>query len=436
MRAELGGLVLSLLLSSQAADGPQAIVDKGIQARGGEKQLDQIVAVQAKVRGRIYRDQVTFPFVATISSQLPDQYKHVMEYQRDGETIPQIQVYTGKHVWLKARGEMQHLDDPLVDALQRGRYAERLTQLTILKDKAYQLTALGDSKADDHDVVGILVEAKNQTPVKLFFDKKTGLLAKTEHRQMDPQTQIEVNQESLYNDYQIPDTASADEAVLKKARINLDGPALVEHLRKSKSPGIDPDQIRALVKQLGNDNFEVREKATQALIALGEPTLPFLQQAAKSTDLEVARRAERCLQAILKDPAQRQEEGAKWIALARTLARKKPAGAIEALLAFLPQAAGYEVEREIRCALVFLARPNGKPDPALVKALEDKDARRRQAAAEALGRSALPPGSRLLPDVKYPMHGVTYRDGRKFMEWEVLEVIFLNKIDDREFVMP
>src|SRR5262249_23735489 len=135
------------------------------------------------------------PFVATISSQLPDQYKHVMDYQKDGETIPQIQVYNGSHVWLRARGELQPLDDKLLDALQRGRYAERLTHLMILKDKAYQMTYLGDSKVEDRDVVGILVEAKGKTPVKLFFDKATGLLAKTEHRQMDPQTLEDVNQE-------------------------------------------------------------------------------------------------------------------------------------------------------------------------------------------------------------------------------------------------
>jgi len=49
----------------------------------------------------------------------------------------------------------------------------------------------------------------------------------------------------------------------------------------------------------------------------------------------------------------------------------------------------------------------------------------------------LPPGSRLLlPDVKYPMKGAVFRDGKKFMDWEVLDVIFLNHIDDKEFTMP
>ena len=106
-------------------------------------------------------------------------------------------------------------------------------------------------------------------------------------------------------------------------------------------------------------------------------------------------------------------------------------------MAFLPRAASTEVDREVRYALRVQAKSNGQPDPALTKCLEDKDPRRRQAAAEALGRAPLPPGSRLLlPDVKYPMKGTVVREGKKFMEWEILEVIFLNHIDDKEFAMP
>jgi HEAT repeats len=437
MRAGLAGLVVAFSLLAESPDVPRDVLNKAIQARGGEKQLAQVKAVQVRVKGKIYRDKVPIPFVASILSQLPDQYKHVMDYEREGEPLTQIQVYSGKEVWLRVRGELQVLDAQLTDALQRGRYAERLTQLGVLKDKAYELTALGDSKLDDRDVAGILVTSAKKTPVKLFFDKKTGLLAKTEHRQLDPQTLEEVTQETYYNDYQIPDTTAVDQAILKKAQINPDGPALIERLRKLKADGIDPGKIRTLIRQLGDDSFEAREKATQALIAIGEAAAPFLQQAIKSTDLEVARRAQRCLAAIHKDPAERQGEDAVWIAVIRTLARKRPEGASDALLSFLSHAASPEVEREARFALGLLARSNGESDPVLVKALEDKDPRRRQAATEALGRSPAAPGSRLgLPEVNYPMKGATFRDGRKFMDWEVVEVVFLNKIDDKEFIKP
>src|SRR6516162_772344 len=115
MRAGLAGLFV-FLLSVQSADAPQDVLNRSIQARGGDKQLAQVKAVQLRVSGKVYRGNVPLPFVANILSQLPDQYKHVMDYQREGESLTQIQVYSGKDVWLKVRGEFEVLDAQLTDA--------------------------------------------------------------------------------------------------------------------------------------------------------------------------------------------------------------------------------------------------------------------------------------------------------------------------------
>lgn len=50
-------------------------------------------------------------------------------------------------------------------------------------------------------------------------------------------------------------------------------------------------KIARLIGQLGDDEFETREEASQALAALGEAALPALGKAVKSDDLEVRRRA-------------------------------------------------------------------------------------------------------------------------------------------------
>ena len=436
MGAAFANLLLTLLII-QAAGSPETIIDQAIKARGGADQLGQIKAFQAKTKGHIYVGESALSFTATIQSQLPDQYKHVMDYLRNGQVMKQIQVYAGNKAWIHINEQPQELDAQLLEALLTLRYAERLNNPALLKDKTYQLSSLGDSKVEGHDVAGVLIATVKKPPVKLFFDKSTGLLVKEEHRQTDPRSREEMTQESFYSDYRIPDTTAADEQVLKAARIETNGPALLEYVRRRIAAPLDADKVRALIRQLGDDSFEIREKATQALIALGEPAAPFLQPAAKSTDLEVARRAERCLQAIIKDPARRQTEAATTIAAIRLLAKKKPPGTTEALLALFSQPSSVEIEREIRFALRILGKSDGQPDPVLAKAIEDKDPRRRQAAAEALGRAPLPPGSRLLlPNVAYPMKGVVLRDGKKFMDWEVLDVIFLNHIDDKEFVMP
>ena len=124
MHAGFAGLFLTLLIA-EAADSPQAVIDKAIQARGGQVQLAQIQAFQAKIKGHIYVQNAALPFTAIILSQLPNQYKHVMDYQRDGQIWKQLQVYSGDKAWIKVNDEPQDLQ-AINEALQRARYAERL----------------------------------------------------------------------------------------------------------------------------------------------------------------------------------------------------------------------------------------------------------------------------------------------------------------------
>ena len=68
------------------------------------------------------------------------------------------------------------------------------------------------------------------------------------------------------------------------------------------------------------------------------------------------------------------------IAAARLLAQRKPAGAAAALLAYLPYADQTEVIAAVNAALVAVAAPAGKPDPALLRGLSDALGVRRAAA--------------------------------------------------------
>ena len=61
------------------------------------------------------------------------------------------------------------------------------------------------------------------------------------------------------------------------------------------------DLIARWVKQLGDDEFEVREQAMQRLAEAAEDAESALEEAAKSDDLEVARRARELLE-LLNEP--------------------------------------------------------------------------------------------------------------------------------------
>lgn len=59
-----------------------------------------------------------------------------------------------------------------------------------------------------------------------------------------------------------------------------------------------PADVPRLIRQLGDDDFEVREAATARLEKIGEPALPELYKALASNDAEVRRRAEIIVAAI------------------------------------------------------------------------------------------------------------------------------------------
>ncbi len=189
-----------------------------------------------------------------------------------------------------------------------------------------------------------------------------------------------------------PNPVAADEQLLKAAGLGTDGPSLLDFFRKRTLTDGERDKIQIWVRQLGDNSFKVRERASFDLTARGIPVAAFLRPAVLDSDLEVARRAEECLRLIAKD-----HNTALPAAAARLVAARKPAGAAEALLAYLPFADADLVADEVQATLAALALREGKPDKALLAALADPIEVRRIAAAEAFCRAGV---AEVLPSVR------------------------------------
>ncbi len=174
--------------------------------------------------------------------------------------------------------------------------------------------------------------------------------------------------------------ARALEATLRDAGLPVDNAALLEFLRKRTLDEAGIAKINRLLKDLGDRSFGVRETAANELVGLGKPAAPYLRRAERSNDPEVARRAEECLRII------NERDGRPGMAgvVARLLASRKPKGASEVLLGYLPFAENEGVVEDVQSALAALAAPDGKPDPALVAALSATLPERRAAASQAL----------------------------------------------------
>ncbi len=160
---------------------------------------------------------------------------------------------------------------------------------------------------------------------------------------------------------------------------HTDGPALLTLLRRHTLSPAAQDKILALIAQLGDDAFETRQRASSELTDFGVLAVPLLRQATQSADAERARRAEDSLLQIA-DKGGKPLPASTW----RLLVLRKPAGAVQALLNYLPSADSEETRDEVSRTLAALAVSDGRLDPALLKALEDRLPVRRLAAAEAI----------------------------------------------------
>ncbi len=172
---------------------------------------------------------------------------------------------------------------------------------------------------------------------------------------------------------------SAEENILRDACVKPTGDGLTAFFRGRTLSDAETKRIYDLIQRLGANDFDAREGAAEALKKVGGRAVPLLRAAAQDPDPEVARR----VNGLLKETEPLPPLTA--VAAARLLARRGAAGAVPALLDYLPFAADGAVEDEVRAALAALT-PAGKPDPALAAALDDPQPVKRAAAAYVLAR--------------------------------------------------
>lgn len=192
-----------------------------------------------------------------------------------------------------------------------------------------------------------------------------------------------------------PDTLKDDQRICRESGLKGEGPDLIVYFRNKTLKQPDPKAISLLVKQLGDDDFQTREKAFTELVGMGASALTGIKEGESNPDLEVQKRI-----ADLKKRIDTKAEPMLQAAAARVIAKLKPEGAAETLLMFLPFASDPNVVDEICKTLGAVAVRNGKVEPSVLTALEDKIAIKRAAAGEALARAKeeLPRAKALLKD--------------------------------------
>jgi hypothetical protein len=205
------GLLLGAtgLLHAGGQPDPRAVIAKAVKAQGGAKALDKFQSVTIKLKGKSYAASAEgIPFTAEFSVQGAEQMRIELEFSANGMDFKFVQVVNRDKGWRVIPGMDKTValtKEQLKE--QRGQmYAGWVASLQpLLREKgakALKLSPVGEAQVGDRPAVGVRVEREGERPVNLFFDKKSGLLVKSEFTIKDEAAgDKEVMQETLYKDY-------------------------------------------------------------------------------------------------------------------------------------------------------------------------------------------------------------------------------------------
>jgi len=121
--------ILSVLVVSatvvSAEDKARAILEKAIQAQGGEAKVAKLRTMRIKVEGTasFVPGQPDLPFTIEDVWQMPDQYKTSSTFQFQGQKLTQIQAIDGDKGWIQANGQTQVMPKDAFDEMKEQTYA-------------------------------------------------------------------------------------------------------------------------------------------------------------------------------------------------------------------------------------------------------------------------------------------------------------------------
>lgn len=179
----------------------KGVLDKAIEAHGGEAEMKKLQSNSAKIKGTIHVMGMELAFSGDVSASGTDLQRVDLETKVGDQMLRIAHVVKKDKGWVKLNDDVTEMDkDQLTEALEEAHNAW-VTTLVPLKDKAYTLKMIGDEKVKDQPALVISVSRKDRRDIKLSFDKKTHLLVKVEMRVKDEGSGEEMTEETFMEDY-------------------------------------------------------------------------------------------------------------------------------------------------------------------------------------------------------------------------------------------
>lgn len=191
----------SRALASDDKDA-DAIVDKAIQAVGGQEKLAPFKAAQWKSKGTITLQESDNEFTAKSAAEGLDRFRTEFDADINGNNLKGQTVIDGDKGWRKVGdGDAQELDSDALANEKRLLYLQLVAMNPmLLKDKTFKTESAGEEKVGDKPAVGLKVTGPDGKDFTLYFDKETGLLLR-EVAKVIGWDANEFTQDTTYSDY-------------------------------------------------------------------------------------------------------------------------------------------------------------------------------------------------------------------------------------------
>jgi hypothetical protein len=229
MRRMMGVVtVFGLLIgsaSAQSADEAVQVIDKAIKAHfpKGDAAKETRNAYQGRNKGTLYVQGLELEFTQDIYI-CPPCFKEVMEMSVMNQNVKVTTVFNGKEGWIKANDKDIKVTKEILDEFKEAGYWMSLSGVSGLKDKSLKLSLVGETKVNGKPAIGVKVSKEGKRDIDLYFDKTTGLLAKTDRQARDFMSGQEVREERIIAEYQ----DIMGRKMAKRVTVNRDGQKLLE----------------------------------------------------------------------------------------------------------------------------------------------------------------------------------------------------------------
>jgi hypothetical protein len=191
--------LLGLSLAVAAEDiPPRAILEKGIIVQGGER-LAKARTLVRSAKGELEAFPKPISMVGEAQFNLPEQARWNFELEQNKQKSLITLAINKTKGWRSSGGAVQDLTARELANLQEDAYVYWVMTLLPLLQNTFELSALPETKVNGVPAIGFKVASKGRPDVALYFDKKTGLLAKAEYKGRE--ADLPVNKEVIVSEY-------------------------------------------------------------------------------------------------------------------------------------------------------------------------------------------------------------------------------------------